>query len=210
MKKLGVFLLAVVAIALISSSALAQVQTTGGDNTVYFVTYYSNNVSGAPDATLRFINDGSGTLPVQPETTGSSSGSISLAANIYVFDDSQELIACGACWVSADGILSEDVKTELTNNPLTGRVPSRGVIKIISGYTGDPTSPGFVAGLRGWATHIQRATPTSGAYVTTEAPVEDANINDGEAALLTHLCYYAGLLGSGQGTITCTQEDHDF
>ncbi|HUB02364.1 MAG TPA: hypothetical protein VL983_06750 [Terriglobales bacterium] len=210
MKRLGVLSLAVLAIVLISGSALAQIQSTGGDNTVYFVTYYSNNVAGAPDGTLRFINDGSGSEPVQPETAGSSSSLISLAANIYVFDDSQELIACGACWVSADGILSEDVKTELTNNPLTGRVPARGVIKVISGNTGDPTAPGFVAGLRGWATHIQRATATSGAYVTTEAPVSDANINDGEAYQLTHLCYYAGLLGSGQGTITCTPEDHDF
>jgi len=209
MKRLGVFLLTVSAIVLISGSALAQIESTSGDNTTYFVTYYSNNVAGAPDGMLRFINDGSGALPVTTDTP-SSSGGISLAANFYVFDDSQELIACGACWISPDGILSEDVKTELTNNPITGRVPSRGVIKIVSGYTGDPTAPGFVAGLRGWATHIQRATPTSGAYVTTEAPVRDANINDGEAYQLTHLCYYAGLLGSGQGTITCTQEDHDF
>jgi hypothetical protein len=183
-------------IALFTGSALAAVPVPSGDNSVYFVAYYSNNVSGAPDATLRFINDG--------DTGGD------LWANIYVFDDSQELTACGACEITPDGVLSEDVKTELTNNPITGRVPARGVIKIISGNTGDPTAPGFVAGLRGWATHIQRATPTSGTYVTTEAPVMDANINDGEAYQLTHLCYYAGLLGSGQGTITCTQEDHDF
>jgi hypothetical protein len=28
--------------------------------------------------------------------------------------------------------------------------------------------------------------------------------------LLANLCYYAGLLGSGQGSITCTPEDNDF
>ncbi|HUB02311.1 MAG TPA: hypothetical protein VL983_06485 [Terriglobales bacterium] len=191
MKKL-MFLLAVMAIALtFSGNALAQ-----GDNSVYFVTYYSNNASGAPDGTVRFINDGD---------TGAN-----LYAAIYVFDDSQELQACGACVITPDGVLSEDVKTELTNNPLTGRVPTRGVIKVLSSSSWDPTNPWPVAGLRGFATHIQRATPTSGAYATTETAVADANLTSTEEWALANLCYYAGLLGSGQGTITCTPEDHDF
>jgi hypothetical protein len=192
MKKLSLFVFAVAAIALLfSGSALAQ-----GDNSVYFVTYFSNNVSGAPDATLRFINDG--------DTNNT------LYAAIYVFDDSQELQACGACPITPDGLLSEDVKTELTNNPVTGRVPSRGVIKTISSCSPSASDVSTMAGLRGWATHIQRATPTSGAFATTEAAVADSNLSEGEVSLLENLCYYAGLLGSGQGTITCTPEDHDF
>jgi len=192
MKRVGLFMFAVVAIALMfSGNALAQ-----GDNSVYFVTYFANNVSGAPDGTVRFINDG--------DTGGN------LNAAIYVFDDSQELQACGSCWISPDGILSEDVKTELTNNPLTGRVPARGVIKVISSSSNNPTAVSPATGLRGWATHIQRATPTSGAYATTETPVADANLTSTEQTLLQNLCYYAGLLGSGQGTVTCTPEDHDF
>src|SRR6201987_3966484 len=193
MKRVGLFMFAVVAIALMfSGNALAQ-----GDNSVYFVTYYSNNVSGAPDGTVRFINDG-------------DAGGWLYAA-IYVFDDSQELQACGACAVSADGLLSEDIKTELTNNPLTGRVPSRGVIKVVSDkYINNQFDPFGIAGLRGWATHIQRATPTSGVYATTETPVADSNLTEGEGAMLGNLCYFAGQLGSGQGLITCTAEDHDF
>jgi hypothetical protein len=192
MKRVGLFMFAVVAIALMfSGNALAQ-----GDNSVYFVTYFSNNVSGAPDGTVRFINDG--------DTGGT------LWADIYVFDDSQELQACGSCPITPDGILSEDVKTELTNNPVTGRIPTRGVIKVISDSEGNANSPYPVVGLRGWATHIQRATPTSGAFATTETAVADSNLSGGEESLLGNLCYYAGLLGSGQGTITCTLEDHDF
>jgi len=192
MKKVGLFLLVALAAAmLLSGTALAQ-----GDNSVYFVTYYSNNVSGAPDATVRFINDG--------DTDGS------LWAAIYVFDDSQELVACGVCGITADGLLSEDVKLELTNNPLTGRVPTRGVIKVISTLREDPTNVAPQPGLRGWATHIQRATPTSGAYSTTEAPVADSNLGEGEQTLLQNLCGYAGLLGSGQGAVSCTREDQDF
>lgn len=194
MKRLGLFLLALAAIALFSGSALAQ-----GDNSYYFVTYYSNNVSGAPDGTVRIIND------------GDSGGN--LYALIFVFDDSQELQECGACPVSPDGLLSEDVKTELTSNTLTGRVPSRGVIKVISYAVGlteitasDPPAPG----LRAFATHIQRATATSGAYTTTEAPFADSNLTAGEFDQLVDLCEFALTLGSGQGSITCTPEDNDF
>jgi hypothetical protein len=192
MKRISWLIFAVAAIALmLSGNALAQ-----GDNSVYFVTYFSNNASGAPDGTLRFINDG--------DTNNT------LYAAIYVFDDSQEMQACGACPITPDGLLSEDVKTQLTNNTLTGRIPTRGVIKTISSCNSSPTDVSTMPGLRGWATHIQRATPTSGAYATTETPVADSNLTAGEESLLETLCYYSGLLGSGQGTITCTAEDHDF
>ena len=203
MKRAGLFLLVAIAIAMFSANALAVEISNPGDTSSYFVTYYSNNVSGAPDATLRLINDGSGFAEPDPPL-------ISIAADIYVFDDSQELAECGACWITADGILSEDVKTELTSNPLTRRVPTRGVIKVIADPYGNPTSPTTTWGLHGWATHIERATPTSGAYATTETAVADSNLSSTEQSLLGNLCYYLNLLGSGQGTITCTPEDQDF
>jgi hypothetical protein len=98
-----------------------------GDNSVYFTSYFSNaNTSGAPDATVRVINDG--------DTGGS------LYAAYYVFDDSQELSECGACYISADGINSESVNKNLTSNPLTGRFLHVGVIKLISSSSSDPTA----------------------------------------------------------------------
>jgi hypothetical protein len=195
MKKMRMLVFTVSAIVvMLCAGAMAQ---SAGDQSTYFVTYFSNNVSGAPDATLRFINDG-------------DSG-YNLWAEIYVFDDSQEMAACGQCGISPDGLLSEDVKTELTNNPLTGRVPTRGVIKVISSYYDfGPTQAVPYPGLRGWETHIQRATPTSGVYATTEARVANANLIETEQSLLQTLCYYVGVLGSGQGTVTCTPEDQDF
>src|ERR1035438_8783317 len=105
-----------------ATSALAQ-----GDNTFYFTTYYSNaNTKGAPDSTVRIINDGS--------YTGSPYGN--LWAAIYVFDDSQELQECCSCVVTPDGLLSESVNNNLTANPLTGVTLARGVIKIV-GTTGN-------------------------------------------------------------------------
>src|ERR1017187_8145440 len=71
-----------------------------------------------------------------------------LYANIYVFDDSEELTECCSCLVTPDGLLSESVNKNLTANPITGIKPTRGVIKVISDPDGDPSNPGNQTGLR--------------------------------------------------------------
>jgi hypothetical protein len=186
MKKLGV-LCTVLAITLMVGSAMAQ---NVGDNSVYFVTYFSNNVAGAPDETVRLINDG--------DTGGN------LWAAFYVFDDRQELQECCACVITPDGLLSESVQKNLTANPITSHVPKDGVIKVISSASNDPTATKPTAGLRGWATHMQKNT----AYWGTETKLADSNLSAGEHALLQNLCYYDSLLS---GTpCTCTPEGSNF
>ena len=152
MKRLGLLLLPILAITLMLGNAFAQ---NVGDNSVYFVTYYSNaNTSGAPDGTLRLINDGD-QATAAPE--GVENGT--LWADIYVFDDSQEMISCCSCDVTSDGLLSESVNKELTSNTFTARAEiQRGVIKIISSFGGTPEVPIPATGLRGWMTHIQATT----------------------------------------------------
>ena len=201
MKRIGLLLFPILAIALmLGGTAVAQ---NVGDNTIFFTTYYSNaNTSGAPDATLRIINDGDQGAP-QP--------SGDLYAAIYVFDDSQELTECCACLVSPDGLLSESVDKELTATPLTGVKKSRGVIKIISSSSSDPTAPVPAPGLRGWATHIQATSnqPEKSPWFVTETRLADSNLGTAEAALLPQLCYFADVLLSGTGC-GCTPEDYDF
>ena len=195
MKKISLLVLAIALLmGIVSGTAAAQSATVTGDNSVYFVSYYSNNVAAAPDATVRFINDG--------DTAGN------LWAAFYVFDDSQELQECCACEITPDGLLSEDVKTQLTANPITGKVPTRGVIKVISSSSLDPTNVIPTAGLRGFVTHIQAATKST--YAITETKFADANLVAAEEALLLlqNLCYYDALL-SGL-PCTCTPEDSDF
>ena len=192
MKKLG-FLLCLVVLLGVAAFAQAPV----GDNSDYFVTYYSNaNISGAPDAVIRVINDGD---------TGNN-----LWASYYVFDNSQELQECCSCFVSPDGIDSEDLNHDLLSNTLTRAVNTNGVIKIISSSTGDATANKPTAGLRGSATHIQRATPTSGAFYVTETNLQDANLVSGEESMLELECKFEIILGSGRGTCSCTPEDNDF
>ena len=201
MKRIGLLLFPILAIALmLGGTAVAQ---NVGDNTIFFTTYYSNaNTSGAPDATLRIVNDGDQGAP-QP--------SGDLYAAIYVFDDSQELTECCACLVSPDGLLSESVDKELTATPLTGVKKSRGVIKIISSSSSDPTAPAPLAGLHGWATHIQAASnqPEKSPWYVTETALADSNLGSAEETLLGQLCYFADTLLSGTGC-SCTPEDYDF
>src|ERR1700693_1304501 len=167
MKKVICTILSMLAIALVlgvvSGTAVAQ------DNSTFAVTYYSNaNTTGAPDATVRVINDGN---------TGGQ-----LCAAFYVFDDSQEMQECCSCPVSADGVIAESVNNYLLANSLTGFVNRKGVIKVVSttfpSGVCNPTNGAATAGIRGWATHIQKG--TSPAYVVTETALHDANLSAAE------------------------------
>jgi hypothetical protein len=194
MKKFGVVLALVT--LLLAGSAVAQ---NKGDNSFYFTTYFSNaNTPGAPDGTLRIINDGSASTS---QTEGHPNGL--MGAEILVFDDSQELQECCGCEISADGLLEESVNEELTANTLTGSTVTRGVIKIvgISLLTGN-----FVPGLRGTMTHIQAAPSGNGIYTVTEAPLADSNLSSAELSALEQLCSFSFTLGSGQGICSCTEE----
>ena len=219
MKRLGVLPLAILAITLmLGGNAFAQ---NVGDNSVYFVTYYSNaNTAGAPDQTIRIINDGD-QATAAPE--GVENGP--LWAAFYVFTDSQDYQACCACLVTADGILSESVNKQLTAYEFSIRSElSRGVIKVISSSSSDPTNPVPTTGLRGWATHIQATTTTfpapgpgnpvnakeAGPWFVTEDPLADSNLTPLELSNLGTLCGYGITLGSGWGTCPCTPEDYDF
>ncbi len=196
MKKARHLLFSVLAMTLIlGGSAVAQAPAAG-DNSVYFVTYYSNaNTSGVPDATLRLVADGEDGAAF---------------ADIYVFDDSQELQECCSCFVSADGLLSESVNKQLTANELTGRAENtRGVIKVISGVAHDPTFAKNHPNLRGWMTHIQ-AGATKTTFSVTEDPLADSNLSPYEVQALEQSCSFAITLGSGYGVCSCTPEDNDF
>jgi hypothetical protein len=192
-----------------------------GDASVYFTTYYSNaNTTGAPDETLRIVNDGDNATSA-PE--GVENGT--LWAAIYVFDDSQELRSCCACQITSDGLLSESVNKELTVNEFTGRGQiARGVIKVVSSTTSDPTNPLPFPGLRAWATHIQATTTTFPApgpehavnavekapWFVTESALADSNLTALELSNLGYLCSYGLTIGSGYGACPCTLEDYDF
>ena len=184
----------------ISGSAVAQ------DNTTYAVNYYSNaNTSGAPDATVRVINDGN---------TGGT-----LCAAFYVFDDSEEMQECCSCPVTADGVIAESLNKYLVGNSLTSVVNHKGVIKLIStnapSGTCDPRIGTPTAGIRGWSTHIQAGLVLPDGQVRpswsiTEAELHNSNLAASEISELQEFCFFEIALGMGHGICMCGQEDAAF
>jgi hypothetical protein len=212
MKKVGVLLSLTFAIVLLGGNALAQ---NVGDNSVYFVTYYAHaNTAGVPDGVVRVINDGGASTA---EVEGVANGN--LWASIYVFDDSEELQECCSCFVSADGLLSESVNQNLTANELTGRAENtRGVIKVISSASNDPTNNMPKPGLRvlSWSLGASQSSSVNSNAVneflsfSTETEAHDSNLVPAEKSALESSCSFAMTLGSGAGVCSCTPEDHDF
>jgi hypothetical protein len=163
---------------------------------VYKVNYFSNNAAPAPDATVRIDNPGL--------TYGN------LCAMVYVFDADQQLSECCGCVETHNGLRTLSVRRDLTSNPLTGRVSTNGVIKVVSAAVNnspcDPTSNvAPKANLRVWATHIQN--PVGAAFPITETESSDSTLGATELANLQAQCAFVNILGSGQGICSCGTGD---
>jgi hypothetical protein len=162
---------------------------------VYRVNYFSNNLSSAPDATLRIDNPG--------VTYGN------LCAMVYVFDSDQQLAECCGCVETPDGLRTFSVKNDLTSNPLTGQVPINGVIKIVAakpkGSVCDPAANVTPApNLRAWVTHIDN--PVGNTFPITETESSNSVLGASELAALQAQCAFVKTLGSGNGICACGSE----
>jgi hypothetical protein len=148
----------------------------------YSVDYYTNaNTPGAPDATVRFINDG---------TLGDASPTGDLCAAIYVFDDAEQMQECCSCKITPNGYLALGVNPNLTsNNP--PKTLHRGVIKVISSTPSpaaglcDATSISKQPGIQGWMSHLQKTNP---GFQFTEGELQDASLDAAELADLQEDC----------------------
>jgi hypothetical protein len=177
---------------------------------VYQVTYYDNNFGEHSNGNSRFPLD-SGTIRIiNPGVTGSpiSADQGTLCANIYVFDDTQEMIECCSCPVTANGILTLSVQ-DLTENPLTV-TPFRGVIKVVSTLPTagvcDPTNlSAATPDLRAFATHLQNASfgaansNSLSYFFVTEDEFAPAPLSAVEQTDLGTICSFVRYLGTGRG-----------
>jgi hypothetical protein len=160
---------------------------------VLAVSYFSNaHTSGVADATVRVTN---------PGVTGGN-----LCAEIYVFDQDQQLSECCGCLVSPDGLRTLSVNTDLTGNPLTGAKLTTGVVKIVpadapTNPSCDPTAIAPKASLVAWSTNIQKQSASS--FAITETPFQLGPLGDDELAALQNQCSFSSTLGSGQGVCSC-------
>jgi hypothetical protein len=178
-------------------STAAMAQTTD----VYQVNYFANrnNATGF-DQIVNITNPG-----LQGSPLSANEGA--LCANIYVFEADQQMSECCACPITADGLLSLSLNTNLTGNPLTSVAPNSGVIKVVSSVgsgTCDPTaisSDNIEPDLKAWGTHLVQTTP--GTLFTTETAFRDAPLGSDEEAFLPYTCRFVQYLGSGKGVCSC-------
>jgi hypothetical protein len=194
LKKVVFVLLAAMMLSMIAAAQ----SDPGYTNDVYSVGYFSDRPVTA-DQFVYIINSGYVGTPL-------SSGEGTLCANIYVFDAVQELVECCACPITANALLALSVDNMLTANPLTSIAPSSGVIKLVStkpdATSCDPTKAGQLSpDLKAWGTHLQQ--PTSGNFVTTEAPFLPAPLSAAESAFLPQACTFAQYLGTNKAVCVC-------
>ncbi len=203
--KSAVLLLAVVALCSpMFAQTIDNLRTGNNDGPgVYQLNYYSgrNNNAGA-DSFVRVINTGTNGDPL-------SSNEGRVCANIYMFDNQQEMLECCSCKLTANDLLTLSVRNNLMQNPLTGfPAPNEGAIKIVSDYksTCDPTTlnyPNYQ--LVAWGTHIQE--PVTGTYVTTETAFTPGKLSYEEQNFLPLACAFVRFLGSGKGKCDCGPSD---
>ena len=206
--------LILLAVAIITLFAVSSAMAQSWPDT-YQVNYYSNaHTTGAPDGKVRIDNP------------GADNGS-NLCADIYVFDNTEEMIECCGCQLTPDGLRTFSINSDLTGNPGNGFTPTTGVIKVISAVANpnaahpswgqcDPTG-GFsvtntkgniapTADLRAWALHIQNRGP-SGSYPATSAQFADSTLASWELAYDQEQCFLLRSLGSGRGVCKCGTGD---
>ena len=169
---------------------------------------------GTGDALLRIVDAGN---------LISAQGVTDICANIFVFNDVQEMLECCSCTLSANSLRTLSTINDLTSNPANPTESlSAGVIKIVGsatcptyGTTGVPPTLTVAEGLHAWINHTEtmfsNQAPTF--PVTTSTSVEEfahSAINSGELAYLLGDCAFIHELpriSTHPGICTCGQGD---
>jgi hypothetical protein len=172
---------------------------------------------GSGDALVHIVNAGNFTNPAL-------NGDI--CANIYVFNDVQEMQECCSCDLSPNALLTLSTINNFTSNPLTSSESlEAGVIKIVGvppqsvgpGETSIcPTSETFPTpeeGLHAWTNHTESMASNQAGFTppfgfVTSTSVEEFRHSELDAGELNQLfteCAFINAHGSGHGICTCTQ-----
>jgi hypothetical protein len=178
------------------------------------------NHGGNGDNIIRLINPNG-----SPSPAAGGGTEVPVCANIYVFDDDEEMDACCSCPISSAGLLTLSVLSNLTSNLVIQGNPDEGKLGAIAivataqaaGATAGTFAPcnpenfGAVGtdNLLGSITHNQSVYANGGG--TTSGLTEIGLFDDaaGDATNLTYLQAECAVLtgnGSGAGVCTCPVE----
>lgn len=202
-------------------------------HTSYTIGYYQGANSGLPDAQMHIVNPGStGGFGNPNESQNAPTQGGDLCANIYVFNEGQQLISCCSCKISPNGMQGFSLATDIVSNPLTSMVPTAGTIEVISSRGGGfpaglPPAGGATVGsipsnrkcdagtyypaggaLETWITHVSTLTPAGEQPIAvTESQFVSAPLNEDAYVRLVELCFAieapASSGGIGSGAGVC-------
>jgi len=170
--------------ALLSTAAFAQYDS-------FQVRYAANLAAG--DSVINLTNAGS---------VNGFDPAGDICANVYVFAEDQQLIACCACPLTPNHLRTLSTQNDLINNTLTPGVPIGVTVALLAtqetGNKCDPSAPGdTVPGLRAWGTTIH-AVP-GGGFGVTETEFSKAELSPSEYAKLVSYCGFILADGSNYG-----------
>jgi hypothetical protein len=146
-----------------------------------------------------FTNDGSVITELTVLNTGESGSD--LCANIYLFTPVGQMTACCACPVKQNGLLELSI-ADLAKNPVTGMVPTKGVIKVVGAAYCYPAYVNVAPGLRSWQPNTH-GVPTISAVPLPPIPVPDTPLGDDERLTLMRQCQNILTNGAGLGICSC-------
>jgi hypothetical protein len=191
----------------------AYAQTPMAADTGYQVTYMSN--LGIGTSVVNVTNTGASGAGLGQGTTAAVTGS--LCANFYVFAPDEEIVACCACPVTPNGLVSLDAQKDLISNPLLNHTaPTSIVIKMVASAPLNPTCAGSAAGigasavaplgLAAWGTKLHANIAPVAGYAVTETPFTPSTLSAGERSRLAYTCGIVANQGSGSGVCaSCRQ-----
>ena len=122
-----------------------------------------------------------------------------ICANVYVFAEDQQLIACCTCPLTPNHLKTLSAQKDLVSNTLTPGVPI-GITTMLVASSGacNASNPGpLVGGLRAWGSTLHAA--PGGGFTTTEANFLNVPLSETEFTKLTSLCGFIQADGSGFG-----------
>jgi hypothetical protein len=192
-----VMLIAGALVTLVTSSARTQASPTPTANPSVkadaFQVHYAANLNLA-DSVINISNAG---------TEGNEPAG-NICANVYVFSPDEQMIACCACTVTPNALVSLSARSDLISNTLTPATPTSIVVKLLAttGRTcnaSNPTAATLASGMRAWGTTTHAAPTTPVTYSVTETEFSRATLSASELAQLTTFCGFIQQDGSGYG-----------
>jgi Putative Ig domain len=175
-----------------------------------FQVHYASNLN-VGESYIDIANPGTDGAPLMGPGYGAAAGNV--CVNVYAFDPTEEMLSCCSCLVTPDQTVNLGVNRDLLVKTLTGEVPTSVTVKLVATLAGaggmGTTCTNSAAtvgssppacGLLAWGTTLH-ATPTAGAYNTTETPFTPSTLSAAEIASLTNRC--ANILGNGSGFGLC-------